>query len=190
MKGLRLVKGMAVSLACVGMVFPQMNAFAAAPERPAKPVVRPASAMTDVALGAGGVLSGRIVDAQGQPLDGAVVSLKQGSRDVARTVADAQGRFVFRGLKGGAYVIEAGQSRGAYRLWAPQTAPPKAQQQALLVAGGPVVRGQFGGLDIITLTLLGSSIGALVLSAVNQSDINDVESKVDDAIDAINALSP
>jgi hypothetical protein len=114
------------------MVLPQ--AVLAAPPAPSAP---------DVALEAGGLMVGQVVDAQGAPRAGAPVVIQQKGVEVARTVADGQGRFAFSGVRGGVYHLVTSNGQAMYRCWAEGTAPPVAQQGALLVAGD-VVRGQCG----------------------------------------------
>ena len=135
MKGLGVVKGMVVSLAAVGFCLPQPLMAAAA--------AQPVPDAVDVALGDGGLLVGRIVDAQGVPLANVTVSLQSQDREIAATKTNPSGDFAFRGVRGGVYQVVAGQSHRSYRLWAPGTAPPSSHAGALLVAGGQTVRGQF-----------------------------------------------
>lgn len=101
--------------------------------------------IADVALTSGGVFSGQVVDAQGQPQAGSNVVVSQQQQVVATTTTDQNGQFSIRGLQGGVYQVASGQGMKLYRLWAPDTAPPGARQSALVVTGDQVVRGQ-GGL--------------------------------------------
>ena len=123
-------------LACLGMVVPA-------------PLVRAAVggqglAATDVRLRPGGVLWGQVVDANGKPRPATSVTLRQAGREVAGTTTDAGGYFLAEGLRGGTYEIVANHSRGIYRTWTPETAPPSARTAALLVDGGEGIRGQTG----------------------------------------------
>jgi hypothetical protein len=129
-----------VALAAVGMLTPQ-TLFAA-------PVAAPV--ITDVQLRDGGVLVGQLVDAQGNPAQGMPVSLRQNDRDVATTITDKSGYYNVSGLQGGIYQVASPNGSAAYRLWSPGTAPPSAQQGALLVVGDEIVRGQFGMWGFLT----------------------------------------
>jgi hypothetical protein len=102
----------------------------------------PATTITDVALGADGMLVGQVLHAAGPPAVDTPVLLRQNGRDVAATRTDSQGNFAIRGLRGGVYELSAGQSHGLYRLWAAQTEPPSAQRGVLLVAETNLARGQ------------------------------------------------
>ena len=124
-------------LAAVGLVAPQ----AAWADSTAGD---PAIAATDVALAAGGVLHGQVLDPQGQPQGKLAVRLVQKNEIVATATTDAQGKFAVADLRGGVYEVHAGASAGVYRLWAANTAPPVAQSSALLVDGQTAVRGQGG----------------------------------------------
>lgn len=133
MKSAGIFKGMVMCLAALGVCL-SGAAFAAPPA--AKPVVH------DVALASGGMLEGQLVDAQGSPMAdvGVTLMLEQRSLGVAQT--DAQGRFAFRGVRGGVYQLTAASGTGSYRLWALGTAPKGTSSVALMTAGEPVVRGQ------------------------------------------------
>jgi len=136
MKTRRIVNGMMVGLAALGLVLPQQ--LVAATPTPASPVV-------DVALREGGLLVGQVVDEQGVGLGNVPVSLRQQDRELAIGKTNPDGTFGFKGLRGGIYQIVADQGHGVYRVWTVGTAPPAAQDGALVVNGDPVVRGQQGG---------------------------------------------
>lgn len=108
----------------------------------------PTAAAADVALAAGGVLRGQVLDQQGQPHGKLAVYLVQKNEVVATTTTDREGQFSLANLRGGVYAVHAGAASGVYRLWAANTAPPAAQPAALLVDGQTAVRGQgaFGWL--------------------------------------------
>ncbi len=151
---LKAIRGSMVALACLGLLLPRL-AFGATsvPTDRESPVI-------DIALGDGGVLLGRVVDAQGAAVSGTTVSLQQGGQEVKRTQTDDQGRFAVTGLRGGVSQIVTAQGGGVLRLWASQTAPPSAEHAALVVSGNGVVRGQFGG------GLLGFLANPWVIAAV------------------------
>jgi hypothetical protein len=102
----------------------------------------PAPAVTDVALGPGNILSGQLMDSHGVPLANVLVSLQDDQgREVAHVTTDEQGRFAVQGVRGGVHQIVTPQGRWFYRLWTTETAPPSAQQGALMVSGDETVRG-------------------------------------------------
>ncbi|MEO1498851.1 MAG: carboxypeptidase-like regulatory domain-containing protein [Planctomycetota bacterium] len=123
------------AIACVGMMVPQ-SAFAAAPA---------SAGAADVALRSGGVFVGKVVDAQGIPMATEAVSLQQAGREVARTTTDASGAFAAQGLRAGEYQVVAGGGVASFRLWAPETAPPAANTEALIVTGDAIVNGMHQG---------------------------------------------
>lgn len=187
MSPMKFVKGLAVSLACCGMLAPEASLFAASPQ-PAAKAGQKAPIATDLVLGAGGTLTGQVVNAQGAALDGASVVLSQSGREVARTTSNKDGRFSFREIRGGQYAIVAGQGQGLYRVWTTKTAPPSAKTQALLVSGKSV-RGQGGfvPVDAITATtvVLGGVAAGFSIAAFSEaSDTND---KIDNLEDQINS---
>jgi hypothetical protein len=130
----RWIKSVAVALALAGVCLPE-SLLAAGPGSPS-------SKVTDVALRDGGVLTGQVVDAQGAAKGNTPVMLMAGEQELAASRTDQAGDFSFRGLRGGVYQIAAGSSHGVYRLWAPDTAPPSAQQGVLIVSDENTVRGQ------------------------------------------------
>jgi len=136
MKTRRIVNGVMVSLAAIGFLLPQ-------PLVAGNPA--PASAVVDVALRDGGVLIGQVVDEQGAALGNVPVSLRHEDRDLAAAKTTKEGYFAFKGVRGGVYQLVAAQGHGVYRVWSPGTAPPAAQEGALVVSGNTVVRGQEGG---------------------------------------------
>ncbi|NOY42612.1 MAG: carboxypeptidase regulatory-like domain-containing protein [Planctomycetes bacterium] len=119
------------ALSCVGMLVPQA-AFAV-----------PAGAkLSDVALHENGVVFGQVVDAQGVAVAMTPVAIASGGKEIARTQTDSTGKFSVSGLKGGVYQVAAAGHQGVYRMWAPRTAPPAAQQGLMVVSQGDLVRGQ------------------------------------------------
>lgn len=165
----------AVVLACCGMLMPRVGNAA--------PV---GNSSRDISLTANGTLSGQVLTTEGLPLDGAVVVIHHGGKEVSRAVSRTDGAFAVAGLGSGLYELRVGQQAVPVRVWAPEAAPPTARDQAVIVVGDGV-RGAYcpptlGGLDIITLWTLVASTGALILSAINQSDLNDIEDKLDKLI--------
>lgn len=124
--------------AVAGFCWPP-SLLAAVPDAPQ------AAPVTDVALRPGGLLVGQVVDPQGRPLGNIPVALNERTRPIAQAKTDACGYFAIAGLRGGVYQAVAADTPGAYRLWTPGTAPPSAQQGALLIAGQTTVRGQCCG---------------------------------------------
>ena len=130
MKSLNVI---AASLACFGML---ASPLAAAPVGGLTP--------SDVALHQGNLLIGQVVDAQGVSQPMATVTLTNHKSEVAEVQTDAEGKFSVAGLQGGVYRIASNGQQGIYRVWAPNTAPPAAQQGVTMVVGQDVVRGQYG----------------------------------------------
>jgi len=91
------------------------------------------------------VLVGQVVNDQGTAEAGVPVSIRSQNRELAVAKTGKEGYFAFRGLHGGVYQLVADRGHGVYRVWSPGTAPPAAQEGALLVNSDQVVRGQAGG---------------------------------------------
>jgi hypothetical protein len=180
MSGIRFVKGAAFSLATLGILMPQARLCAetAQPKSSAAKVSQ-VNRIPDLALTAGGTMTGRVCDHSGKVLEGAEVVLKQGNKEVARTVTDKDGLYSFTNLKSGLYNAGSGNTEGVYRVWSEKTAPPSAKQHALLVMGENGARGQFGSVDPTLIILTAGVIAAVVLSAIAVNKISDVNDKVD-----------
>jgi hypothetical protein len=157
---IRRAKMALVLLAGLGTCLPN-SAFAAVGTAAAPPI-------TDVALRDGGVLVGQVVDAQGVVQANVRVSLQDTqSHEIAAVATNKEGLFAVSNVRGGVYQLVTPQGRGIYRLWAPGTAPPSAQEGALIV-NGDVVRGEDGvprsGLKFWLSNPL--VIGAIVATAI------------------------
>jgi len=125
------------ALSCVGMITtPPVHAATRVP------------ATQDVMLHRDGVLLGQVLDRQGRAVTQASIILSANGKEVAKTNPDDSGRFQVSGLQGGVYQISANGEDRMIRVWAPQTAPPSAQQGILLVDDSNVVRGQHCGSPV------------------------------------------
>jgi hypothetical protein len=128
----------------------------------------PELAVRDVVLDGQGVLHGTLTSSQGQPQGSTEVVVRRGGATVLTTKTQADGGFIVRDLRPGLYEINTDRSCGLYRVWAPQSAPPAAQQAALIVQRTTVIRAQewnawrraliLGGV-IITSGVIGGVIG-------------------------------
>jgi hypothetical protein len=133
MKLVRTLKKFMAMLACAGLLAGQTA-------QAASPIIR------DVALQHGGVLSGQVLDEQAVAQGQAKITVVKKGETLTVTETDQQGRFALAGLEPGIYELRLEQGGGTYRVWAPRTAPPAAEQGVLLVQDGRVVRG-FGQPD-------------------------------------------
>ncbi|NOZ40693.1 MAG: carboxypeptidase regulatory-like domain-containing protein [Planctomycetes bacterium] len=144
------VQVFAVALSCASMLISPMATAAPVSANAATPVIQ---APRDIALhqgtdSQGGVLVGQMLDAQGAAIAGATVSVRTSGKEVARALTDQTGKFQVTGLKGGVHQVATAGQQDVYRLWAPQTAPPAAQQGLMLVSNTDVVRGQTCGTPV------------------------------------------
>ncbi len=113
------------------------------------------SDVVDVALQGNNELHGRVINAEGQAVSGSIVVLTDSQNaPLVRTVADEDGRFAFSQVPTGTAVLYTEQSQTPVRTWAADTAPPVAQPEVILNEHGPTVRGQLGGIDVRTATIL------------------------------------
>jgi hypothetical protein len=131
----------AAIVAGVHLAVPQMLTYAAEPAAKGAVEKKAAKAPADVVLTSAGKLTGRVITAEGTPVDGATVTLTQNGKDVGRTTSDATGNFAMASVKGGVYQVSAGPTTQVVRVWQPEAAPPTARTSATIVQG-TVVRGQ------------------------------------------------
>jgi hypothetical protein len=168
MKITRTLQYFTVALASMGIVAPQF-ALAVTPAAQAQAAAAP---VTDVALH-NNMLAGQLLDAQGNPLAGAKVTVSQGNWSVAETQTTAEGVFAVHNLRGGVYTIDAAGTQGIYRVWSAKTAPPSAKP-AILMVHGDAARGQFAGGLLATLgnpwVLGGIVAGAIAIPIVLDDD--------------------
>lgn len=179
----KFLSRVAVAAACWGAVATPTGLFAADPLPKAKApkAATTKSAVSDVSLTKDGALVGKVVNAQGKTMDGAVVTLNQGTKQVARVVADEEGAFKVTQMRGGVYQIKAGDGTGTYRVWTAEAAPPSARPQALVVTDPKVVRAQGGGADLGTAAALGFGIAGTGLgtyATVENANTSDEVDKV------------
>jgi len=101
--------------------------------------------IADVSLQTAGTLVGQVVDAQGQAVPEASVSIYRDGVEIAVAITSDQGVFTASGLQGGIYTLVVDGRPTNFRVWSEGAAPPSANPAALIVADGSAVRSQFGG---------------------------------------------
>ena len=162
MKWMERLRGLLVAAASVSMILPQF-AYAASSGQPARPA---SAAIRDVALRDGGYLTGQVLDAAGAPVAATPVAVVDQSRAVATALTGDDGRFTMKGVKAGVYQVATAKGVTVCRLWAPGTAPPAAQAEALVVNGDTVVRGGVGGGGVIGFLSNPWVLGGIVAAAI------------------------
>lgn len=158
-----------------------------APVLPADEVRRPnaVSRVMDVSLSSGGSLEGHLVNAQGQPVDGARVAVWRGEQNLGHVVTDSQGAFAVNGMQSGLYRLDAPGQSVALRVWPAEAAPPTARDHVTMVAGDPAVRGQFGMWDPVNVTAIALGITGVTLAAITLSQVNDNEKKLKEILEHV-----
>ena len=97
---------------------------------------------SDVVRNSDELLKGTVMNTAAQPIAGVEVSVLHKDKVVANSTSNDQGEFSFKGLRNGAYVVKAGSTRQAVRLWGTNSAPPAAIENIALVVDEETVRGQ------------------------------------------------
>jgi len=180
---MKKIRGIAVTLACLGLMFPQGKILAATPKAAEKPVAKaPVKGPIDVALAKGGTFQGRMVNDKGDNVEGAAVVIRQAGRVVAETTTDEEGRFSVKSLRGGTYEVKAGKVDGVCRLWSHDTAPPSAAGEITIVSHTKVVRGQDdegyfypGTVDPWLATAIGLGTASLIVGLIAIKKANDAK---------------
>ncbi len=185
MNSWRFLKATFVSMASCGLLIPQLELFAAGPNQAVKQrKTAQEPAIIDIAMAAGGIVTGKVMDLQNKELQGVVVSVRQSDREVATAVTDKTGVFAVENLRGGSYHVVAANGHGWFRFWAPNTAPPAAHRKVLIVSGAVIIRAQnvvdrnvpssgvFGNVDVITLGVLGAAFTGLSFAIYNYTEID------------------
>ena len=143
MKTLRYIQWMAAAAAVVMMIGPH-PIFAAQTQTNANSQ----AVISDIRLASGGLLEGRLVDSQAQPVENALVTILHDRLEIARAKTDANGAFQVGGLRGGVHQIAGPSGTATCRLWQAGMAPPSARSSAIIITSGPLVRGQQTGCQV------------------------------------------
>lgn len=142
----------------------------------------PEPLIQDVKLQTGGILTARIVNAQGNPVAGEQVSILFQGKEVAAVVSDADGFATVSGLRPGLHAIATPTGMSACRLWNADTAPPASASVPAVVSDAEVIRGQFGAFNLPMVVVLAAAAAGIILAI-------DAENTASDAEDANAALA-
>jgi len=151
------------AIVTVGFIASEVGAQTGAPAAQA--------ATADIALWNGGTLLGQVVNHNGQPVSGIVVSLQYSGSQIAQAVSNEEGTFSVRGLRPGEHqVIISGQTN-TYRLWPAKSAPEGVRPRLTLATPRRIVLGQLGSatpggrpwptLPRITLPVVAATVGII-----------------------------
>ncbi len=183
-----LAKAASVAV-CFGILLSHTaSAFAGGPGP--SPVAR------DVELRSDGTLHGQIYTSEGRVVENAPIELRYQGTAVARAMTGANGDFAITGVRGGAHDLSVGAATTSVRLWKNGTAPAGSVDSLVFAGDENVVRGQgideygnpcntcpppssgFGLIDVVTLTMLATSVTALVFAIETQNDIDDLQDQL------------
>jgi hypothetical protein len=132
----------------------------------------PKPTMMDVALSDGGTLEGQVVNIQNGGMQGVPVSIRSQDREMVQTTTTANGQFVVRDLRGGVYQVATAQGDSTFRLWAPRTAPPAAQNRAIVYVqnggGGGGLRAILGNPLVLPAIIATAVAVPIAVSASHQ----------------------
>jgi hypothetical protein len=148
------------------------------------------SAIADVVLSTDSGLSGRFIDGEGQPVDGAIVTLSRNRSVIDRTSTDKSGAYHFAQLQQGVYQLTLGTQTQTIRVWNPALAPPAALATITTVRADQIVRGQFGLISASTMSAFGAVGGTIGTGAGGYSVMKsmDAQDEADAAVQEAAAL--
>ncbi len=117
---------------------------------------------TDVVL-TGGKLTGKLLNSNGKPVDGALVAVEKNGKLVGKTVTKSDGSYTVAGLSSGTHTITLADGQFPVRLWSKEAAPAAAKTQ--LTVSQTAVRGQF--MDDCGCPVWGNiAVGAIAVTAL------------------------
>lgn len=134
------------------------------------------SRVQDVQLREGGILTTRVVDAQGNPVVGEPVFVEFKGKQIASSVSDDDGLVAITGLRPGLHAITTSMgTTTACRFWSEGSAPPSAVSVPAVVSDAEVIRGQFGAFNLPQIIYGGVAIAALIIAVDANSDASEAE---------------
>lgn len=156
-----------VTVACIGVVFPfsvRAQELKSNSRSRGSGAAQETRAVRDVTLGTGGTLRGTVFDAQAHRVARRSVVLTYHGKELARTETNDEGRFGFRGLRGGVYGLSLDGVSSVYRVWTAAAAPPHSISEVALVTGEMVQRGQrpFAELFVSDPIVMGVILAAAI----------------------------
>lgn len=156
------------------------------------------SVIKDVQLNKSNTFQGLVLNKQGQPIDGAVVTLKYQGVAIAAAKSNARGQYSIGNVRPGAHELSVGAMVRPVRIWKNGTAPKGALNGLVMAGDETVIRGQeiyadeycetcpspgvgtsgFGILDVITLATLGGAVTGAIVAFDNQNEIDDLQAAI------------
>ena len=160
-KVIRIIKSIAVALACFTWIFPVQSALAVRPAGQ-KPVASQQTirVINDVALGVNGELTGQLVNQQGRPLAKQKIVLRNAGRVISQGITNTDGRFVLTGVTSGLYEMVTPGGLRVLRCWSATAAPPSAVEEILVTNVDSVERGQNPISKLMTPLTIGLILAA------------------------------
>lgn len=150
------------------------------------------SGIADVVLSSDSGLSGRLLDGEGRPVDGAIVTLSRNRTVIARTSTGNSGAYHFPEVKQGVYQLTLGTEAQKVRVWNPELAPPSAQELLTSIRTDRIVRGQglIAGSIASTIGTVGGVAGVAGAGAGGYSVTQsmDAQDEADAAVQEAAAL--
>ncbi len=151
----------------------------------------PVPVARDIELTGDGTLRGQICTSEGRVVENAAIELRYQGTIVAQAMSAANGSFAITGVRGGAHDLAFGSATTSVRLWKTGTAPAGAVNRLVLAGDENIIRGQgeypapsspyaplssgFGLIDVVTVTMLATSVTGLVYAIDIHEDVQDIQ---------------
>lgn len=125
---------------------------------PPRPLAQHREVVLDVSLNKDSVLEGYLIDPFGKVLKETKVTLVQNRKVIWTGRTNAEGHFQVKGLSSGVYQVDSDRLRANCRIWANESAPPRASRSLLLTRDmGPDHDSTTFGIDDFTIRVSGFS---------------------------------
>ena len=135
---------------------------------------------TDVVL-VKGALHGKLLNSNGQPVEGAMVTASKNGKVVAKTVTKKDGSYTLTGLASGTHTVTLADGQFPVRFWTKDSAPAAAKTQ--LTVAQTAVRGQFideCGCPVWGNIAMGAvAVAALTVAIISVSRVDHLQDQLD-----------
>lgn len=138
-----------------------------------------------------GELKGKLLSANGKPVEGALVTVSKGGQEVARTATKTDGTYTVKGLTGGTHTVIMADGKFPVRLWSQDAAPAAAKSQ--LNVTQTAVRGQLLDCDgnpiIGNVVVAAVAVTALTLALIESNKNEDLEDDIQELQEQLDQLA-
>lgn len=169
---------------CVSVLASSVHAGPQPSKRAASP------SFVDVVLRPTGGVTGRYVDANGDPIEGAKAMLYRGEEAIEMTSTQADGTYHFPTAVAGVYRVSLDGQWQMVRLWDTTTRPPSASEWLTIVRQETVVRGERVSDSLVGQIGLGIGIAGAIGAGIAIAESRDAQKETADLRRLLKVSSP